>query len=99
MLCLHVVTGFIQSVNYQGNVCEFSLEGYEALNSEAIVPTLYVYLNNASDTARIVYEIEENYAVSADTFFKPLNRPVNTDLCYIHFCGNGYKLYTDCAAV
>lgn len=59
--CSYEVTGFVQSVNYQGNVCEFSLEGYKALNSETFVPTLYVYLNNASDTARIVEEIEESY--------------------------------------
>ena len=56
------VTGFVQSVNYQGNVCEFSLEGYEGLNSEKLVPTLYVYLNNAADTEKIVEEIEENYS-------------------------------------
>ncbi len=56
------VTGFVQSVNnYQGNVCEFSLEGYKALNSEKFVTTLYVYLNDAADTARIVEEMEENY--------------------------------------
>ena len=59
--CLYEVTGFVQSVNYQGNVCEFSIEGYEALNSEKLVPTLYVYLNNASDTEKIVEEIEESY--------------------------------------
>ena len=60
--CSYEVTGFVQSVNYQGNVCEFSIEGYEALNSEAIVPTLYVYLNNASDTEKIIDEIEQSYS-------------------------------------
>ncbi|MBP1542963.1 MAG: hypothetical protein J6A16_02605, partial [Oscillospiraceae bacterium] len=55
------VTGFVQSVNYQGNVCEFSLEGYEALNSETFLPTLYVYLNDAADTEKIIDEIEQSY--------------------------------------
>ncbi len=59
--CSYEITGFVQSVNYQGNVCEFSSEGYEALNSEKLVPTLYVYLENAADTEKIVEEIEENY--------------------------------------
>ncbi len=61
IICSYEVTGFVQSVNYQGNVCEFSSEGYEALNSEMLVPTLYVYLENAADTEKIVEEIEENY--------------------------------------
>ena len=61
--CSYEVTGFVQSVNYQGNVCEFSLDGYEALNSEKLVPTLYVYLNNATDTGRIVEEIEDNISI------------------------------------
>lgn len=55
------VTGFVQSVNYQGNVCEFTLGGYEELNSEKLVPTLYVYLKNTADTVKIVEEIEDNY--------------------------------------
>ena len=59
--CSYEITGFVQSVNYQGNVCEFSLEGYEGLNSEKLVPTLYVYLNNAADTEKIVKEIEKSY--------------------------------------
>ena len=59
--CSYEVTGFVQSVNYQGNVCEFSIEGYGELNSEKLVPTLYLYLNNAADTERIVDEIEESY--------------------------------------
>jgi len=58
--CSYEITGFVQSVNYQGSVCEFSLDGYEALNSEKLVPTLYVYLNNAADTEKIAEEIEES---------------------------------------
>lgn len=56
------VTGFVQSVNYQGNVCEFSLEGYEMLCSEKLVPALYVYLDNPADTEKIFKEIEETYS-------------------------------------
>ena len=59
--CSYEVTGFVQSVNYQGSVCEFTLGGYEELNSEKLLPTLYVYLKNDEYTERIVEEIEESY--------------------------------------
>lgn len=55
------ITGFVQSVNYQGNVCELSLEGYRALNSENIDPSLYVYLQDDTMTAKVIQEIEERY--------------------------------------
>ncbi len=40
------ITGFIQSVNYQGIVCGLTTEGYEALSGEIAMPSLYVYLND-----------------------------------------------------
>jgi len=55
------ITGFVQSVNYQGNVCEFSMEGYAALHSETIVPSLYVYLQDGTDVERLIEEIEGSY--------------------------------------
>lgn len=60
--CSYKVTGFVQSVNYQGNVCEFSLEGYDALNSEKPVPNLYVYLKNTADTDNVIDKIQESYS-------------------------------------
>ena len=61
MVCSYEITGFVQSVNYQGNVCEFYMEGYEALNSETIIPSLYIYLQDGTDVERFIEEIEENY--------------------------------------
>lgn len=58
--CSYEITGFIQSVNYQGKICEFSIEGYSALNSETIVPSLYVYLQDGTDVERFIEEIEES---------------------------------------
>ncbi|MBO5032350.1 MAG: ABC transporter permease [Lachnospiraceae bacterium] len=55
------ITGFVQSVNYQGNICEFSMEGYEALHPETIVPSLYVYLQNGIDARKVIEEIGESY--------------------------------------
>ena len=68
--CSYEITGFVQSVNYQGNVCEFSMEGYAALNSETIVPSLYVYLQDWTDVERYIEEIEESYG---DMIFNQVN--------------------------
>lgn len=59
--CSYEITGFVQSVNHQGNVCEFSMEGYAALNSETIVPSLYVYLQDGTEVERLIEEMEERY--------------------------------------
>lgn len=55
------IVGFVQSVNYRGNVCEFSMEGYAAINSESITPSLYVYLQSGTDAACSIEEIEARY--------------------------------------
>ena len=47
--CEYEITGFIQSVNYQGNVCEFTLEGYGRLSSAASVSSVYVYVQEGTD--------------------------------------------------
>ena len=46
------------------------MEGYAALNSETIVPSLYVYLQDWTDVERYIEEIEESYG---DTIFNLVN--------------------------
>ncbi len=58
---VYKITGFVQSVNYQGNVCELSLEGYEALLSEKMSSSLYVYLEEGADAKQVIEDIEEQY--------------------------------------
>lgn len=70
IFCSYEITGFVQSVNYQGNVCELSMEGYAALNSDTIVPSLYVYLQNEPDAENMMEEIEEGYG---DKIFNQVN--------------------------
>ena len=53
------VTGFIQSVNYQGNVCELTVEGYEALTGETVTPSLYVYLTDGASAETVIKEFEK----------------------------------------
>ncbi len=58
---IYEITGFIQSVNYQGNVCELSLEGYEALLTQKLEPSLYVYLTEKTDAKLVIEDIENQY--------------------------------------
>lgn len=55
------ITGFVQSVNYQGKVCEFSIDGYAALHSEKPVPSIYVYLQDGTEAESFMEELEESY--------------------------------------
>lgn len=64
------VTGFVQSVNYQGNVCEFTVEGYQALCTEEVVPALYVYLGEDADTEGFMEVLE---AQQGDQIVKTVN--------------------------
>lgn len=59
------VTGFVQSVNLQGELCELSIEGYNSLFNQNQTPYLYVYLENAE---KITKEYKSDYsALVADT--------------------------------
>lgn len=58
---VYEVVGFVQSVNYQGNICEFSLDGYETLFSEKVISSIYVYLEEGTDATQVIEDIEEKY--------------------------------------
>lgn len=60
-VCEYTVTGFVQSVNYQGNICEMTVEGYTALYGEADVTSLYVYLENEVDAEAFTKEYSDKY--------------------------------------
>lgn len=55
------VTGFVQSVNLQGELCTISMEGYESLSEKAVTPALYVYLKENTDAAAFISAMEERY--------------------------------------
>ena len=56
------VTGFVQSVNLQGELCELSLKGYEALCEETQTPSLYVYLKDTADAEKFVEAFEKEHS-------------------------------------
>jgi putative ABC transport system permease protein len=55
------VTGFVQSVNTQGELCELSLEGYRSLCAESQTPYVYVYLNSGADAGEVAKEYKSRY--------------------------------------
>ena len=62
------VTGFVQSVNLQGELCKLSTEGYNSLLDEKQTPSLYVYLENPENAEEAVKEYKADYPeLLADT--------------------------------
>lgn len=60
--CTYDIVGFIQSVNYQGEVCELTQEGYLKLNSGYGSQSLYLYLKENVDVEQFLDDLEEEYA-------------------------------------
>jgi len=62
------VTGFVQSVNLQGEFCELSMEGYNHFFTKKQTPTFYVYLETPENAEEITKEYKSDYStLVADT--------------------------------
>ncbi|MEE0059519.1 MAG: ABC transporter permease [Acutalibacteraceae bacterium] len=62
------VTGFVQSVNLQGELCELSLNGYSSLCEDEVTPSVYVYLNNSANAEKLAQKYKSEYSeIVADT--------------------------------
>lgn len=55
------VTGFVQSVNLQGEFCELSIEGYISFFAKKHTPSLYVYLKDSENAEKITEEYKTEY--------------------------------------
>lgn len=55
------VIGFIQSVNYSGEVFELTLDGYKNLENEYVPKTLYVYLEEENLSSSFIDEIKNKF--------------------------------------
>lgn len=55
------VTGFIQSVNYSGEVFELTLDGYKNLERDYEPKVLYVYLNNDDLSSDFIDKAKEDF--------------------------------------
>ncbi|MBP3421640.1 MAG: ABC transporter permease [Lachnospiraceae bacterium] len=62
------ITGFVQSVNLQGELCELSIEGYNSFFAQRQTPSFYVYLENPETAEKIAKEYKSDYSeLVADT--------------------------------
>ncbi|MEE1282675.1 MAG: ABC transporter permease [Acutalibacteraceae bacterium] len=62
------VTGFVQSVNLQGELCELSLNGYMSLCEDEATPSIYVYLNNSANAGKLAEKYKSEHSeIVADT--------------------------------
>ncbi|MDQ0362052.1 ABC transporter permease [Breznakia pachnodae] len=52
------IVGFIQSVNYQGNVCELTNTGYARLSNDTNFTSQYIYVKDGVNTEKLVDKIE-----------------------------------------
>ena len=55
------VTGFVQSVNLQGEFCELSIEGYNIFFEEKQIPYFNVYLENPEEAEEVAREYKADY--------------------------------------
>lgn len=56
------IVGFIQSVNYSGEVIELTNDGYSKLDSNYKPNKLYIYLNDSSKSSEFIDYIENKYS-------------------------------------
>lgn len=55
------VVGFIQSVNYAGEVIEMTLDGYKKLDETYNPHTMFVYLNDEEESENFINKVKETY--------------------------------------
>lgn len=55
------IVGYIQSVNYQGEVLELTNEGYFNLDNTCQSQSLYLYLKDRADVEKLLQELEKEY--------------------------------------
>ncbi|PRR82760.1 ABC transporter permease [Clostridium vincentii] len=57
----YLITGLIQSVNYNGEAAEITEKGFKQINEKFDPTNLYVYLNDESETGDFIDEMTEKY--------------------------------------
>ncbi len=62
------ITGFVQSVNLQGELCELSLNGYMNLCEDEATPSVYVYLKDSANAEKLAEKYKSEHSeIVADT--------------------------------
>lgn len=63
----YTVTGFVQSVNYNGAICELTSSGYESLFGESENVTLYVYLTDGVLAESFLKEYKDKFSTDIES--------------------------------
>lgn len=74
------VVGFIQSVNYFGEVIEITIDGYKELNSEYDPNSIYIYLENEDLVDDFIIHIRNKYdgdVITTMNYVESLNSAVD----------------------
>lgn len=58
---IYKVVGFVQSVNYSGEIVEITLDGYKKLDSEYLPKTMYVYLEDEEVSEEFINQVKDKY--------------------------------------
>lgn len=55
------IVGFVQSVNYSGEIIEITLNGYKKLDTSYLPKTMYVYLEDEEKTEEFISQMKDKY--------------------------------------
>lgn len=72
--------GFIQSVNYSGEIIEITLDGYKKLDTAYVPKTMYVYLDDEEKSEEFINQIKIKYnddITSTMNYVKSLDSAMN----------------------
>lgn len=58
---IYKVVGFVQSVNYAGEVFELTIDGYKNIKDNYEPKILYIYLNNETLSNDFIIKVKENF--------------------------------------
>ncbi len=74
------VVGFIQSVNYSGEIMEMTLEGYNKLDASYIPNIMYVYLDDEEKSEDFIKELNDMFGQDINqtmNYTKSMNSAIN----------------------
>ena len=57
------VVGFVQSINYSGEIIEMTLDGYKRLDTSYLPKTIYTYLEKEDEAKNFIDKIKDKYEV------------------------------------
>lgn len=82
------VVGFVQSVNYSGEIIEITLNGYKELDKSYLPNTMYIYLENEEKAEEFINQIKDKYAVD-----------IISTMNYVESMGSAMNMYVSLISI